>query len=212
MAKDYKSFSSIAKPRFRDMAKSLGYEQITGTAYLKEKNGWYEGFTLQASSYGNDFFFINYGVSASNLWNPFTEPERKKNLGFLISDRFHHGEGQGFPNGSKLEVEKSAKLALLCFQEQAVPWFKQFSSLTDICERYFDICNLDEAKLGRYDIYSVLSCATYGLLLYRDGNYDLSKKWLSEADRLYRNEPDLEDYEIEQLDVIQKVIEEVTCA
>ena len=62
MDRDYKSFSSVAKSRFRDMAKELGYEQITGITYTKEREGWYETFNLQASSYGNPYFYINYGV------------------------------------------------------------------------------------------------------------------------------------------------------
>ena len=46
--KDYKSFSSVAKSRFRYMANELGYEQITGITYVKERDGWYETFNLQS--------------------------------------------------------------------------------------------------------------------------------------------------------------------
>jgi len=44
------------------MAATLGYGQITGITYTRERDGWYATFNLQSSSYRNPFFYINYGV------------------------------------------------------------------------------------------------------------------------------------------------------
>lgn len=225
MAKDYKSFSSVAKSRFRGMAKELGYEQLTGIVYVKPRDGWYEGFSLQASSYGNDFFYINYGVCVPNSWAPFDSDVDLKNCGYTLSRRLHDDHNQGFPNGSKLQVEQSAVLALNRYREQAVPWFNEIRGLNDIAERFFQSTNLDKEKLGNHDYFMGLSAANYGLYLFLAEQFDEALKWLKEAERLYSlplfctrdgrfvhekekyarvHKP--EDYEIEQLDTIRRVI------
>lgn len=119
--KDYKSFSSAAKSRFRTMAKELGYEQITGITYVKEREGWYETFNLQSSSYGNPFFYLNYGVILPDRF-PMTREELRDsgwNLGGRISP-----EGSGaFNSGNRKQIEESASLALELYREKVVPWF-----------------------------------------------------------------------------------------
>lgn len=119
--KDYKSFSSAAKSRFRTMAKELGYEQITGITYVKEREGWYETFNLQSSSYGNPFFYLNYGVILPDRF-PMTREELRDsgwNLGGRISP-----EGSGaFNSGNRKQIEESAALALELYREKVVPWF-----------------------------------------------------------------------------------------
>jgi len=119
--KDYKSFSSAAKSRFRHMASELGYEQITGITYTKERDGWYETFNLQASSYGNPFFYINYGVIL-----PDTFPETREVLrdsGWILGNRLGYKGRGAFPSGTKIEIEESAEYALNAYRSEVTPWF-----------------------------------------------------------------------------------------
>ena len=46
--RDYSSFSSAVKSRFRPAAEELGFEQLSGVLYAKEREGWYEMFGLQS--------------------------------------------------------------------------------------------------------------------------------------------------------------------
>jgi len=121
MEKDYRSFSSAAKSRFRAMAEELGYEQITGITYVKERDGWYETFNLQASSYGNPFFYINYGVIVPSAF-PATR-EELRDSGWYLGGRLRHPEEGVFPCGTKSEIEASAAYALELYKKEISPWF-----------------------------------------------------------------------------------------
>ena len=123
--KDYKSFSSAAKSRFRAMAKELGYEQITGITYVKEREGWYETFNLQSSQYGNPFFYFNYGVILSEK-SPMTR-EELKSAGWNLGGRLCPDDSNSFPAGNKKQIEESAILALELYKEQVVPWFESLT-------------------------------------------------------------------------------------
>ncbi len=184
MAKDYKSFASIAKTRFRAMAQTLGYEQVTGVFYTKQISDWYESFSLQASSYGNDFFYFNYGIQIPHLWPPFDREYELKNAGYIIARRLTHADDQGFGNATRAEVEQSAELALQCYREQALPWFVGFDSFKDIAEAYFHSVNLDKHGLGKHTPEAALSAANYGLLLRLAGERKTAIDWLKEAERL----------------------------
>ncbi|MBK8102625.1 MAG: DUF4304 domain-containing protein [Cellvibrionales bacterium] len=232
MSKNYKSFSSVAKSRFKGMANELGYEQVSGIVYQKENDGWFEGFSLQASQWGNDFFYINYGVCIPNLWEPFSAEINRENIGgYLLSHRLHNDHNQGFDNGTKEQVEKSASIALEKYKEQAVPWFRDIKGLNDIAERYFDSKNLDKNNIGKHEYFSKLGAANYGLLLFKAGQLNEAKIWLNEADRLYSlplySTPDgrwihekekyarlmnPESYQVSQHNTIKKVIQKIECA
>jgi len=205
------------------MAKELGYEQITGTVYAKKNNGWYEGFFLQASSYGNDFFYINYGVIVPNLWSPDSSEVNLKNAGHILGDRLN-GD---FKNGTKVEVEKSAELALKLYKKNAVPWFSKISGLDDIASRYC-VNRLDEEKVESLSYNSRLSSANYGLLLYLADNKKKALSWLEKTEELmalpiyftrdgrmvherekYSRICKPEDYEIEQLETVKSVIKKI---
>jgi len=125
LERDYKSFSSAAKSRFRKMAKELGYEQITGILYVKERDGWYESFNLQSSSYGNPFFYINYGLIQAF---PFpASREQLKSSGMTAWERLKYKEESAFPCGTKKELEESAEYALEVYKKEALPWFESIS-------------------------------------------------------------------------------------
>lgn len=227
MAKNYSSFSSIAKTRFKNMAKELGYEQITGTCYIKHHDGWFEGFGLQASQWGNDFFYINYGVGVPNVWNPL-EPESKIDYGcegYWLGFRLLNDTGETYPNSTKDEVKQSAELALKLYQEQAVPWFSEIKGMEDIAERYFFARKLTKEDLTNHSCTDGLGAANYGLFLFKLGKLNESLNWLKEAERVYSlpvyftrdgrvvHEREkyariakLDDYEIKQLKTIKQVI------
>jgi len=118
--KDYKSFSSTAKSRFRAMVKELGYEQITGIVYVKEREGWYETFNLQVSA-GNPFFYFNYGVILSENF-PLTR-EELRDSGWNLGGRL----GNGFAAGNKKQIEESAALTLELYKDKVVPWFESLT-------------------------------------------------------------------------------------
>jgi len=225
MTKDYSSFSSIAKPRFRGMTKELGYTQITGTIYIKQNEDWFEGFELQTSSWGNDFFYINYGIGVPNLWKPFEMEVDWKCEGYWLSRRLKNDYDQGFPNATKDQVQESANLALRLFQEQALPWLASVKGIYDIAERYFDSTNLKKDMLGKHNYFDGLSAANYGLFQFKAGNFETALDWLKEAERLYslplfttregrwahKREKysrivKPEDYEVEQLEIIKNII------
>jgi hypothetical protein len=123
--KDYKSFSSAAKSRFRRMAKELGYEQITGIVYIKERDGWYENFNLQSSQYGNPFFYFNYGVVLSDKF-PLSR-EELRDAGWNLGGRLCPVGSNSFPAGNKKQIEESAILALELYKEKVVPWFESLT-------------------------------------------------------------------------------------
>ncbi len=123
--KDYKSFSSAAKSRFRAMAKELGYEQITGIVYVKEREGWYETFNLQSSQYGNPFFYFNYGVILPKKF-PMTR-EELRDSGWNLGGRLCPSERNSFLAGNKKQIEESAILALELYKKQVVPWFESLT-------------------------------------------------------------------------------------
>ena len=125
MEKDYSSFSSAAKSRFRKMAKELGYEQITGTVYMKQREGWYETFNLQASSYGNPFFYINYGVVLTDNFP--AEREELKSSGWYLGNRLSYEGAGAFPCTTKAEIESSADYALEQYRKLAVPFFAELT-------------------------------------------------------------------------------------
>ena len=123
MKKDYKSFSSAAKSRFRKMAIELGYDQITGITYTKKREGWYETFNLQSSSYGNPFFYINYGVILNNSFP--SSREELKGSGWFMGNRISYKSHGAFPCGTKAEIESSAEYALEVYLRDIVPWFEK---------------------------------------------------------------------------------------
>jgi hypothetical protein len=123
--KDYKSFSSIAKSRFKIMAKELGYEQITGIVYVKKREGWYETFNLQSSQYGNPFFYFNYGVILPEKF-PLSR-EELRDSSWSLGGRLCPKHRNSFPAGNKKQIEESVALALELYKEKVVPWFESLT-------------------------------------------------------------------------------------
>lgn len=165
------------------MSRKLGYKQVTGTVYVKQRTGWYERFVLQAPS-NNTVFFINYGVVIPKLWPPFERKSELKDEDYILSNRLHDDNEKGFRKLTKSDILESAAIALDRYEEQAVPWFSQFRNILDITEYYFNSTQLSQKKIGTHDSHLMLAAADYGLLLKKTGKYGQSLIWLREAERL----------------------------
>ena len=184
--RDYSSFSSTAKSRFRHVAKAVGFEQITGILCAKKKDGWHEIFALQASQYGSETFYVNFGICVPQLC-PAAELRDIKDCGLLLSERLRNiDDTGGFDANSKAEMEENAERVLVQLQKVAIPWFAQRSSWTDISAKYYEREPIEEEKIGFHSItYGAdFRSATYGYLLLKAGRIADARRWLMEAKRL----------------------------
>jgi hypothetical protein len=130
------------------MALELGYDQITGILYAKPRDQWYEAFSLQASTWGNPSFYLNYGVIV-----PEEVPTGRKNLmdvGWRKMRRLKFGKHGAFPCATKAEIEESARYALEKYKKVACPWFEQLT--------------MDEVEDGLFWAIIALPTSPYGRL------------------------------------------------
>ena len=194
--RDYRSFSSVAKSRFRRVAEALGYEQRTSTCYAKRCDGWYEVFNLQSSTYGNDFFYVNYGIAVPALC-PASPPSDVRDAGLILWERLRNVDASGgFDSGTRAAVEESAERVLEQYRVLALPWFAQRSSWEAIAAEYLRTNPIEESMLGRHAMSTGADfrAAIYGCLLYRAGQPQDALRWLRESRRLLL-QPDAEDAE-----------------
>jgi len=185
-ARDYSSFSAAAKSRFRHVADALGFEQITGVFYARPKAGWHEVFALQASQYGSETFYVNFGLCVPQLCPVATERDIRE-CGLLLSERLRNIDDTGaFDANSKAEMEESAGRVQVQLRKLALPWFSQRSSWADMAANYYACNPIDEARLGSHSIVfgADLRSATYGYLLLKAGRTADARRWLMEARRL----------------------------
>ena len=184
--RDYSSFSSAAKSRFRYVAEEVGFAQITGTVYARRKEGWYETFNLQASQYGSDTFYVNFGIAVPQLC-PVEEERDLKECGLILSERLRNTDDTGgFDANTKAEMEESAGRVLSQLRSVAVPWFAQRSSWESIAADYYELNPIEEEMIGAHttEYGADFRSATYGYLLLRAGNASDARRWLLEAKRL----------------------------
>ncbi len=184
--RDYSSFASAAKSRFRHVAKAVGFEQITGVIYAREQAGWHEVFALQASQYGSETFYVNFGICVTHLL-PTEEAQDLRDCGLLLSERLANVDGTGaFSATSKADLEQSAERVLVQLRNVALPWFAQRNAWADIAAHYYACNPIEEEKIGRHSIVygADLRSATYGGLLLKAGRPDDARRWLLEAKRL----------------------------
>ena len=184
--RDYASFTTAAKPRFRHVAKELGFEQLTGVFYAKQRDGWYEVMGLQASQYGSDMFYVNYGIAVPHLC-PVAEPKKLDETGLLLSNRLRDVDDTGaFASESKAAIEASADRVLSQFRLLASPWFAEFGTWDAIATEYYRTNPIEEEKLGSHSVVygADFRSAIYACLLYRAGRVADARRWLLEAKRL----------------------------
>ncbi len=184
--RDYGSFASAAKSRFRRVAEAVGFQQISGVFYAKQKVGWYEVFSLQASQYGSETFYVNFGILVPQLC-PVAEAKDIRECGLLISERLRNiDETGGFDARSKAEMEENAERVLVQLRKVAIPWFDNLDSWSRIAAEYYERNPIQEEKIGAHSIVygADFRSATYGYLLLRAGRTADAKRWLLEAKRL----------------------------
>jgi hypothetical protein len=95
---------------------------------VKERDGWYETFNLQASSYGNPFFYFNYGVILPDKFPASREVLRDS--GWYLGDRLRYKGHGAFPCATKAEIESSAEYSLKLYRRLIIPWFKSLDLAT----------------------------------------------------------------------------------
>ena len=184
--RDYSSFASAAKSRFRDVAKAVGFEQITGVMYAREQAGWHEVFALQASQYGSETFYVNFGICVTRLF-PTEVAQDIRDGGLLLWGRLANVDGTGaFTATSKADMEQSAERVLVQLRKVALPWFARRNAWDDIATHYYEVNPIEEEKIGRHSIVygADLRSATYGGLLLKAGRLEDARRWLQEAKRL----------------------------
>jgi len=185
MSRDYSSFSTAVKSRFRPVANALGYEQLSPVVYAKARNGWYETFNLQASS-GSDFFYVNYGITIPNLC-PVGEDQSILTCGQLIWNRLSDSDGTGgFPRGTTKEIEASATRIIEQYDKKAIPWFETLCSWDAIAAEYLRVNPISESQVGSHSsrFGEGPRSATYAYLLLKSGRVDDAHRWLTEAERI----------------------------
>jgi hypothetical protein len=184
--RDYSSFTAAAKSAFRKLAAELGYEQRSGVLYAKRMDGWYQVLGLQAAGYGNDFFYVLYGVAVPGL-APVGEAKPLADCGLIISERLRDVDETGaFGRASKRDIAASADRILIQYRKYALPWFEEHNSWNAIAAEYFRREPIEEAKLGSHSILSGADyrSAQYGWLLLKCNRTADAVRWLNEAERL----------------------------
>jgi len=122
--RDYKSFASVAKVRFRPMTEALGFEQTTGTCYYRPRGKTFDYILLETSRHGGNGFDIYYGIRRSQQEHTLLGAFGRK----LIRPQGKPGKFNRF---TKEDIRKSVVEAHHLFLEQAEPFLLQFVSRVD---------------------------------------------------------------------------------
>jgi len=80
---------------------------------------------LQASSWGNPFFYFDYGVVV-----PDEVPASREilmGIGWIKYRRLKFEDLGAFPCGTKAEIDQSAQYALDAYKKVALPWLEQLT-------------------------------------------------------------------------------------
>ena len=122
--RDYTSFGSVAKVRFRPMCEALGFEQMTATVYYRPRGEVWDYILLETSRHGGNGFEIYFGV------------RRSKDQQTLLGDfgrklKRPDGKPTKFNRFTKQDIQNSAAEAQKLFIEQAEPFLARFISHRD---------------------------------------------------------------------------------
>lgn len=195
--RDYRSFSSIARTRFRPVAEQLGYAPYASTAFARpHPEGWHEVFWLHTGWSGGDFFSVYYGIAATGLY-----PDRPamplQQAPVLLNRTLHNSAGStGLGRADRAQVSASAEAVASLYRQQALPWLDGFKSWQDIATEFAHTQSqwLSEAQRGQYSEF-FSSQAIYGLLLLKAGQTRAARRWLHESRRLLLGNAKREDWE-----------------
>ena len=186
--RDYTSFTSAAKPRFKHVAFELGYEQLSGVLYAKQCEGRFEVFSLQAAAHGNDFFYVNFGIAVPNLC-PASEPLDIRSTGLILSERLRDVDDTGgFGSENKQAIADSADRVLLQLKRHALPWFEQRNTWLAIASDYYASNPIEEDLIGKHSTVfgADFRSANYAYLMLKAGKTADALRWLNEARRLLK--------------------------
>lgn len=184
--RDYTRFATAAKSRFRSVAVELGFAQVSGILYVRERVGWYEVFNLQASRYGSDSFYVNIGIAVPQLC-PAAEPLSIQDCGLLLSDRLQNTDQTGaYKSDTLAEITDSAERVKTQMKALAFPWFAKLCSWDAIAAEYYRVNPIEEDRIGTHSVVygADFRSAIYGCLLYKSGRQADALRWLQEARRL----------------------------
>lgn len=131
--RDYKSFGPVAKVRFRPMCRSLGFEQVKSTKYLRVRNGWVDVFGLKTPLWGGNGFEIYWGIQINKDDNGI-DPS----LYYFL--RRKKGKPASWDRYTKQDIQNSAHEAHEQFLWQAEPFLQRLKTREDVGWYYWD-CN-----------------------------------------------------------------------
>lgn len=207
--RDYRSFSSVAKSRFRPVAEQLGYAPFGSTRFARRHPaGWHEVFWLHSGWSSGDAFAVYYGIAAPELY-PGQAPLPLHEAPVLLHQTLRNSAGSiGFGCASRAQIGTSAEAMAQLYRQQALPWLARFTGWQDIASAFAPPQSpwLNEAKLGQYREF-IPAQALYGLLLLKAGQPDAARRWLQEAQRLLLDSPKREDWEEAFLQNISRALD-----
>jgi Domain of unknown function (DUF4304) len=177
--RDYGTFSKAAPRLLTPLAAQLGYKQLSGTTYSRNRQNWTEGFFLQASGYGSGDFCVNIGISVpqlDGLWQCETDSDA---LSLLIGERLTPTSmGEHWFAASDLSELQSSVQEVAGALLLAEKWFTDIKSIADIANLYRSKNNVSMQEEEDCHLY-VLPNANYGLLLLLAGEKLEAREWLS---------------------------------
>lgn len=175
--RDYGNFSKAASRFLIPMVEHLGYQQIKGAAFGRERDDWIEGFFLQQSAWGGGGFWVNAGICVPKLDDLWQNDPSTRTFGLILGARLdhqgiHHG-AESFLADNKIKLKASIECVARNL-EFADAWFSKFQSLNDVATEY---------KLSKGGAIANINC---GFLLLLAGRVIEGKKKLEMARRTWQ--------------------------
>jgi hypothetical protein len=137
--RDYGTFSKTAARLLKPMLEPLGYSQIKGAAFGRQRDDWIEGFFLQQSGWGGGHFYVNVGFNVPALDDLWKTELKDRSFGLILGGRLgsqgiEHG-AESYPAENLVELKESL-VQVANALETADSWFAKFQSLTDVAIEY----------------------------------------------------------------------------
>ncbi len=137
--RDYGNFSQAASRLLKPMIEHLGYHQIKGAAFGRQRDGWIEGFFLQQSGWGGGDFWVNAGLNVPKMDDLWHNAPSERSFGLILGARL---DSQGIQHGAESYpaeniIELQASLECVATNLKAADsWFAKFQSLADVAVEY----------------------------------------------------------------------------
>ena len=176
--RDYGTFSKAAPRLLTPLVTPMGYRQLRGATYARNRQDWIEGFYLQMSAYGSGDFCVNIGISIpplDALWQ--SEPDGD-GLSLSIYDRVGPCglDEHWYCASDTAELQSSIK-EVAAGLHLVETWFTGIKSIADIAALYRSRNNVSMQDEDSH--LFVLSNANYGFLLLLAGDKTGAREWLT---------------------------------